>query len=433
MSPDRSRSSDTLISSPKPGGIPPVAEVHLRRRLRRNRTLATSLLVTMAAIFVATHFVTDPGVFIRLLRSAAEAGIVGGLADWFAVTALFRHPLGLPIPHTAIVPNSQERIGQSLGRFLERHFLTEEVLLRKLRNAHAAKRFSAWLAAPETAPVLADAVVAALPYAIRTLNNRDLQEFARRTLGEQVEQADIAPVIGRAIHIVTTSGESDVLFERALGVAAQWLEDNRDQIFRMVRERSRWWIPRTVDRKVADAIVTGSIDLLNDLREPESEVRLRFREALFQLIDELINSPEQREQINAFKNRLIEHPEIQAWIAVVWRKTSRAILQDLSRRNSKARMAVERICLLVGQVLATDEAMLKHIDELVEKIAVSLVSWRHEIGTFVAEVVSSWDSATLVDRLELVVGSDLQYIRMNGTIVGAFAGCFIFLVSQLLG
>ncbi|MEZ2128820.1 MULTISPECIES: DUF445 domain-containing protein [unclassified Sinorhizobium] len=433
MTPDRSRSFDTLIQTSTPGTVPSVAEDALRRRLRRNRTLATSLLITMAAIFVGTHFVTEPGFLIRLLRSAAEAGIVGGLADWFAVTALFRHPLGLPIPHTAIVPNSQERIGQSLGRFLERHFLTEEILLRKLRNAQAAKRFSAWLAAPETAPVLAEAVAAALPYAIRTLDNHDLQEFARRTLGKQVQQADIAPVIGRAIHIMTKSGETDVLFERALGVAAEWLEENRDEIFRMVRERSRWWIPRTVDRKVANAIVTGSIDLLNDLREPESEVRLKFREALFQLINELINSPEQRDQINAFKNRIIEHPEVQAWIAAVWNETSRVMLEDRSRRDSKARRAVERICLLIGRALATDEAMLKHIDELLEKLAVYLVSWRHEISAFVAEVVRSWDSATLVDRLELVVGSDLQYIRMNGTIVGAIAGCFIFLVSQLLG
>ncbi len=244
MSPDRSRSLDTLGRPTSPlGSISSVAEEGLRRRLKRNRALATSLLVAMAALFLATHFVSDPGFLVRLLRATAEAGIVGGLADWFAVTALFRHPLGLPIPHTAIVPGSQERIGQSLGRFLERHFLTEEVLLRKLRNAHAAKRFSAWLASPETAPVLAEAVAAALPYVIRTLDNDDLQEFARRTLGEQVRQADIAPVIGRAVQVMTASGETDVLFERILGVAAQWLEENRDQIFHLVRERSRWWIP----------------------------------------------------------------------------------------------------------------------------------------------------------------------------------------------
>ncbi|WP_085027315.1 DUF445 domain-containing protein [Ensifer aridi] len=433
MSPNRSRSLDTLAPSPQPGAFPAVAEDGLRRRLRRNRTLATSLLVAMGAVFLGTHFVADPGFGVRLLRATAEAGIVGGLADWFAVTALFRHPLGLPIPHTAIIPSSQERIGQTLGRFLERHFLTEEVLLRKLRSANVAGRFATWLAAPATAPVLAEAVASALPHVIRTLDNKDLQEFARRSLGEQVRQADIAPVIGRAIRIMTASGETDVLFERALGVASEWLEENREQIFQLVRERSRWWIPRTIDRKIAEAIVTGVADLLSKLREPDSEVRLKFREALARLIDDLIDSPEQREQINAFKNRILEHPEVHAWVAVVWRKTSRAMLEDLSQPASKARIAVERLCLLVGRALATDEAMLKHIDSFIEKLAVYLVSWRHEIGAFVAEVVRSWDSHTLVDRLELVVGSDLQYIRMNGTVVGAFAGCQIFLVSQLFG
>ena len=148
-------------------------------------------------------------------------------------------------------------------------------------------------------------------------------------------------------------------------------------------------------------------------------------------MDELTNSPAHREQIDAFKNRIIEHPEVQAWIAAMWHETSRMMLEDLSKPASKARMAMENIFLLVGRALATDDAMLKHIDALLEKLAVYLVSWRHEIGAFVAEVVGSWDTATLVDRLELVVGSDLQYIRMNGTVVGAFAGCLIFLISQL--
>ncbi|MDK1493179.1 DUF445 domain-containing protein [Sinorhizobium sp. 7-81] len=434
MAPDRIRSLDTLTPSSSPGTIPPLrAEDALRRRLKRNRALATSLLIGMGVVFIGTHFIAAPGFSIGLLRATSEAGIVGGLADWFAVTALFRHPLGLPIPHTAIVPKSKERIGQTLGRFIERHFFTQEVLIKKLRNAHAAQRFATWLSAPATAPVIANAVVAAMPYLVRSLDSHDLREFVRRTLGKQIRQADIAPVIGRAIHMITESGEADVLFERTLGVAARWLEENRDQIYSLVQQRSRWWIPRTINRKIADAIITGCADLLNDLREPESEIRLKFRQALAGLIDELLNSSEQRKQINASKNRILDHPDVKAWVAAVWRETSRVTLEDLSQPNSKARAAVEKICMLIGRTLANDNAMSRHIDEFLEELAVYLVSWRHEIGAFVAEVVRSWDSPTLVERLELVVGSDLQYIRMNGTIVGALAGCLIFLGSQLIG
>jgi uncharacterized membrane-anchored protein YjiN (DUF445 family) len=280
------------------------SEESARWRLRRNRSLATGLLLAMGATYAATHLVREPGFGTLLVRSGAEAGIVGGLADWFAVTALFRYPLGLRIPHTAIIPNNKDRIGRTLGRFVERHFLTEEILLAKLRKAHVGQRIAEWLAAPETAPLIAGAIIAAVPHLIRTLESHDIHDFANRTLGEQLRQADLAPIIGRAIEMTTTSGEADVLFERAIGIAVRWLEDNRSQIDELVRERSRWWIPKAIDRRIAAAIVSGIMDLLQGLAQPDSDVRLKFREALATLIDELLNSPEQREQLNVGRHAL---------------------------------------------------------------------------------------------------------------------------------
>jgi uncharacterized membrane-anchored protein YjiN (DUF445 family) len=403
-----------------------------RSRLRRNRTLATGLLVLMGATFAGTHLVPSPGFGTLLVRSAAEAGIVGGLADWFAVTALFRYPLGLPIPHTAIIPNNKDRIGRTLGRFVERNFLTEEILLTKLRKAEAGRRIAEWLAAPGTAPLIAGAIATALPHVIRSLGSRDLHEFAQRTLGEQLRQADLAPIVGRVVQMLTASGEADVLFERAIGIAVRWLDENRGQIDELVQERSRWWIPKTIDRRIATAIVSGIADLLQSLRQPESEARLKFRAALADLTDELLNSPEQRDQLNASKNRILSHPDVQAWLASVWNELSRTVLDDLARPSSKTRGALEQGLHLVGRALATDQAMQRHIDEVLERLARQLIAWRGEIGTFITDVVRSWDTATLTERLELVVGSDLQYIRMNGTVVGACAGCLIFLVTSLL-
>jgi uncharacterized membrane-anchored protein YjiN (DUF445 family) len=357
---------------------------------------------------------------------------VGGLADWFAVTALFRYPLGLRIPHTAIIPNNQDRIGRTLGRFVERNFLREDILLAKLRKAQAGQRFAAWLAMPETAHAIAGAIVAALPHLIRSLESRDLHKFAQRTLGEQLRQADLAPIIGRVIRMLTASGEADVLFERAIGIAVRWLDENKGQVDDLVRERSRWWIPKAIDHRIANAIVSGVSDLLQSLGQPESDVRLKFRNALTNLIDELLNSPEQREQLNASKNRILSHPDVQAWLASVWEELSRTALEDLARPSSKMRRALEQGLHILGQALAADPAMQRHIDEILERAATHLVAWRGEIGAFIAEVVRNWDSRTLTERLELVVGSDLQYIRMNGTIVGACAGCLIFLATRLL-
>src|SRR3954451_2467311 len=185
----------------------PSADEAVRRRLARNRRHATALLVLMGLIFVATHLVTQPGLATMLVRASAEAGIAGGLADWFAVTALFRHPLGLPIPHTAIIPNSKERIARTLGRFFERHFFTEEALLRKLRAADAARRLADWLAAPQTAPTIARLLAAALPPLINSLEKQNLHDSARRILGERLRETDFAPILGRIIHLLTASGE----------------------------------------------------------------------------------------------------------------------------------------------------------------------------------------------------------------------------------
>src|SRR5579883_907137 len=177
-----------------------------RRRLRRNRILATSMLTAMGAVFAATRMVPEPGFWTSLIQSGAEAGMVGGLADWFAVTALFRHPLGLPIPHTAIIPTNKDRIGRTLGRFVENNFLTPEVLFRKLRQLQVGRRFANWLAVPATAGFIADSLTSALPYLIRSLRNRDLHDFVQRAFGE-VSPPDVAPILGHAIRLITTSGE----------------------------------------------------------------------------------------------------------------------------------------------------------------------------------------------------------------------------------
>jgi uncharacterized membrane-anchored protein YjiN (DUF445 family) len=401
-----------------------------RARLRSNRALATGLLLLSGAVLVGTYMVPE-GFAVLLARAASEAGIVGGLADWFAVSALFRRPLGLPIPHTAIVPNNKGRIAEALGLFVERNFLTEETVLRKLRDVRAAKRLTAWLSTPETVSSLAHSIATALPYIVRSLDDSDLQRFAQATLGEQLRKADVATVLARVIHVLGETGEADVLFARVTEIAADWLKTNRAQIDQLVHERSPWWLPKTVDRKIAAAIVDGVIELLGDLKDPASEARRKFKAALSDLVNELLNSREQRQEINAAKNRILDHPEFHAWLGAIWRRSSRTLLEDLAKPQSETRAGLERAILLFARALQADDAMQRHIDVLLENLAVYVISWRSAIGSFISEVVKSWDTKVLTERLELVVGSDLQYIRMNGTVVGAIAGCLIFLATRM--
>jgi len=224
-------------------------EIHVRQALRRNRLLATGLLALMVGIAIATRFLPSPGWLVQLVRSGAEAGIIGGLADWFAITVLFRHPFGIPLPHTAILPNNKDRIGRSLGSFVERNFLVPEVILPKIHQADFPGKIAGWLALPETAPMVSDWVITLLTRLLAASHNTQINELIQHTVGQQLRTLDLAPPLGRVIEVLTTSEESDILFEKVVETAESWIKANRTQIDEMVERRSRWWIPKTIDRR----------------------------------------------------------------------------------------------------------------------------------------------------------------------------------------
>jgi len=401
-----------------------------RRALRRNRLLATGLLVAAALTFFATRLALEPGFWILLLRAGAEAAVVGGLADWFAVSALFRHPLGLPIPHTAIIPRSKHRIGEGLGDFVERNFLAPEIIAARLKRFAPARHIADWLASSANAARAADQIAAMMPHVIRSLGDRTVQEFVARSFGEQLKELDLAPVMGRFIALFTSSGQYDAAFDRVLDSARAAVAGNADRIYAAVEERSRWWIPKAVNRRMAVAIIEGIEEVLAELRQPESDGRERFRRAVEEVARRLTASPERRRRFNEAKNRLIDHPEVQAWLAGMWDELRQLFLADLDAPRSRTRAAIHTGLLSLGQTLASDTAMQARLDDAIEHVALAVVPWRGQIGTLITEVVRGWDARTLTRRLELAIGSDLQYIRMNGTLVGACVGCALFLIAH---
>lgn len=403
-----------------------------RRALLRNRLLATGLLVVAAAAFLATHVAPQPGFWTLLLRAGSEAAVVGGLADWFAVSALFRHPLGLPIPHTAIIPRSKDRIGEGLGDFVERNFLAPAIIAERLRGLAPGRRLAGWLAEPQNAARAADQITAALPYVIGSLGDRAVRDFVARSFGEQLKELDLAPLAGRLITLFTASGQYDALFDRALDAAQTMLAANADRIYAAVEERSRWWVPKSVDRYMAVALIEGIEEVLAELRLPDSAARERFRAGIEDVAASLVASPERQRHFNEVKNRLIEHPDMQAWIAGIWDELRRIFLDDIAAPASRTREAVRTAMLSLGQALAQDQDMQARLDATIEHAALAVVPWRGQIGALITEVVRGWDARTVTRRLELAIGSDLQYIRMNGTLVGACVGCVLYLVSYYL-
>jgi uncharacterized membrane-anchored protein YjiN (DUF445 family) len=406
--------------------------MQVRRALRRNRLLATGLLALMIAIAIATHLEPSPGWLVQLLRAGAEAGIIGGLADWFAITVLFRHPLGIPLPHTAILPNNKDRIGRSLGSFVERNFLVPEVILPKLRQADFTQKISGWLELPRTAPMVAEWVITLLNRLLAAGHSAQINELIQHTLGQQLRTLDLAPPLGRVVEVLTSSEESDILFEKVVGTAESWIMANRAQIDEMVEQRSRWWIPNTINRRIAAAIVDGTIDLLHRLRQRDSEVRVQFRAAVAGLVHDLMTSTEQRDKVQSLKNLLLDDVEVRAWIASAWDGLGHRLIQELSDPGSNVRSTIHAAVLALAHSMRDDEFIRARIDTLIEHLMAQLFQWRGEIGLLIAEVVRNWDARTVSDRLELVLGSDLQYIRINGTIVGALVGCAIYLLSIAL-
>ncbi len=403
-----------------------------KRALRRNRLLATGLLVAVAAAFFATLAVREPSFWVLLLRAGSEAAVVGGLADWFAVTALFRHPLGLPIPRTAIIPKSKDRIGEGLGDFVERNFLAPEIIATRLRRLEPSRRFAQWLSQPDNARLIAEQIADALPYAVRSLDDPEVRDFVLRSFGEQLREVDLAPIVGRTITILTSSSQYDVLFDRLLDAAHATLARNADRLYVMVEERSRWWIPKAINRRIAKAIVEGIESVLWELRDPASTARAEFRSAIDRLAAKLVTSPEQSRRFNEAKDQLLDHPEVQAWLVGIWDDLRRIVLDDLASPASRTREALYTGVLSLGRTLAADAHMQARLDTTLEQLALAAVPWRGQIGSLISEVVRGWDARTVAKRLELAMGSDLQYIRINGTVVGACVGCALYLISYFL-
>ena len=409
------------------------AALSQRRSLRRHKAVATALLVVMGAVYFAAVRSGLSGYWMDLLRAGTEAALVGGLADWFAVTALFRRPLGLPIPHTAVIPNSKERIGTGLGRFIERHFLEPELVAARLRTLGVSRRLAVWLAERRNADAVSDRVIVAAAFVFRSFNDQTLQRLMQMTLRRQLREVELAPALATLLSVLRRNGAHQQLLDRVLAAVRLYLAAHEHQILAIVEERSRWWVPRSVDRKVAKEITEGLIAYLEGLGQRDHDARASFDAAVDQLIFDLRHDPAFRARVNAMRDRFLAAPEVGAYFQTLWQGLRAGLEQQLAEPDSKLRQALSGILRSIGSAIAEDTELQARMDQRMEEgIQTLIVPSRKEIGRFVADVVKSWETGIIVDRVELAVGKDLQYIRLNGTLVGAVVGCAIFALTQLV-
>jgi uncharacterized membrane-anchored protein YjiN (DUF445 family) len=397
------------------------------------RLLATALLALMSAIFVATYVTKYQWTWLAYLRAFAEAGMIGACADWFAVVALFRHPLGLPIPHTAIVPHNKERIGGAIGRFISNNFLSPKVLTAKIREVDPAGWMARWLANPANANRVARRVATALPQMMRALPRDEINAVLARAARSGIEAIPAAPLASKVLSVLWAQGETQALVERAITIAARMLTDNRDRIKVTVTQKSSRFIPKWVDAIVADKIVSGLTQLLEEMRDPAHPWRTELGVAVDKLIDDLATEPEMYARGEAFKAEILHNPVVLQQVNKVWTEIGARLDAHSDSYISQISDGLEQALVSLGQRMANDVQIQATINKTMRIAALRVIAPRRaEIGAFITQVVERWDTATLVNRIELQVGRDLQYIRINGTVVGGLVGLIIFAITRWL-
>ncbi|HEY9448806.1 MAG TPA: DUF445 domain-containing protein [Gemmatimonadaceae bacterium] len=402
-------------------------------RLDSMKRRATGLLVAATALFVVTSALEPRYSWLGFVRATAEAAMVGGLADWFAVTALFRRPLGLPIPHTAIVAKQKDRIGRTLGNFVQNNFLSRPVLLRKLEGVHFAERGARWLAQPEHARMVARQAATGLARTSEAIPETEATRLIGQTLAERVRTTQVAPILGNVLLLVAADSRHQELLDDALRLVAQSVDDNRDLIRQKVMEESPWWIPGVVDERIYQKILSATENLIHEVRaDPTHPLRAKFDVALARFIDNLRNSPEMIARTEALKQELLGPEVIEEIASSIWRGVRDGLVRYASRGENPGPGALECGIASFAEAVLANESLLAEIDGFVSDVTLTIVEQhRHQAGELISQTVSSWDPSATSHRIELAIGRDLQFIRINGTIVGGLAGLAIYIISRL--
>jgi len=407
------------------------------RGVRRMKLTATGLLLFVALVYVLAKLASGAGAgpWTGYVAAAAEAGMVGALADWFAVTALFRHPLGLPIPHTAIIPTKKDQLGVSLGSFVGENFLSEEVVRGRLRAVGIGSRLGAWLAVPEHADRVTAELATALRGALAVLRDTDVQAVVGEAITRRADAAEIAPGIGKMLEKVVADGGHKRVVDLIVVRAHDWLVFHDEQVMAAVQGGAPGWTPKFVDKKVGERVYKELLRFVTEMRDsPAHPARAALDRFLMDFAGDLQSDTDTRARVERLKGEVLGRGEVQDVIASAWSSVRQMIVAAAEDERSELRLRVRTSLLSLGRRMATDEKIQAKVDGWVEGAAVYVVTtYRDEITSLITETVAGWDAEHTSRKIEAHIGRDLQFIRINGTVVGSLAGLLIYTVSRALG
>jgi uncharacterized membrane-anchored protein YjiN (DUF445 family) len=394
---------------------------------------ATGLLVLAVLVFLAADHYQGTYSWLGYVRATAEASVVGGLADWFAVTALFRHPLNIPIPHTAIIGRQKDRIGRIIGNFVQHHFLSREAVSIKLRGMRIAERVGDWLGDPANAQRIAVQLASGLARTLEALPDEKIRDLIQQGAMDRIRSTRVAPVLGKTLAVVVAGDRHQEILNEAIRIAGRAVRENEDAIRSRVKKEMPWWVPSAIDNRIYQRIITAVDQLLNDIsNNPSHPVRGSFDRALRDFVERLQHSPEASARAEALKEEWLSEEAVADLAEWIWTSTRQAVAGYATRTEGTEPGPLARGLADFGRSLRGNPALLAELDEVILGIALDVVEkHRHEAADLIAQTVAGWDPEATSRRLELAVGRDLQFVRINGTIVGGMVGLAIYAVPRL--
>src|ERR1700739_2736239 len=412
------------------------ADAERRRQLRRMKLLALGFLVGATALFLVCRWAqaNEAPAWVGYVGAAAEAGMVGALADWFAVTALFRHPLGIPIPHTAIIKRKKDQLGEGLGTFVREDFLSPAVVETKLRDAQIVGRLGQWLSESAPAERVATETATVLRVLVELLRDDDVQQVIDRMIVRRIAEPKWGPPVGRVLGTLLAENRQEALIQLLADRAFQWSLNAGEVIQRVVERDSPSWSPRWVDHLVGDRIHRELMDFTDKVRRnPGHELRRSATRFLFEFADDLQHDEATIARAEAVKEQIMARDEVARAAETAWTALKRNVLESVDDPSSALPTRIADSIVHIGESLRDDADLRDKVDDWIIRGAKHVVSeYGVEITAIITETVERWDAEEASRRIELHVGRDLQFIRINGTVVGALAGLIIYTVAQLL-
>lgn len=405
-----------------------------KRRLAVARRRATALLAAVTALFVVVTAVGAHGTLLNYVQAGAEAAMIGGMADWFAVTAVFRHPLGLPIPHTAVIVERKDQFAATLGQFVQENFLNADVLAERIRAAGLAARMAAWLADEENAARFAGHAADVVVTLAGTLRDEDMQSALAAEVTRAAANIEVAPLAGRAVGVMIAGGHHNVAFHAIVTAADRYLADHFDELKERFEAEAPRWLPDVVYGKAFDRLHAKLRERLAAMAaDPDDDARKQFDEWIAGLPERLQTSPELRERGESFKRDLLGSAEFRDWTSLLWKNAKESLRTQAADPDSELRRRLAGALAAAGRRLGSDPRLQESLERVVESGARTLADQFHdELAGLVTGTIQRWDAAETSFQLELLLGRDLQFIRINGTVVGAAVGLALHAIALAL-